>query len=108
MESTNQILEDAIARNAAIVVSLPSAGMLRHHKSRFLGADESGYWVEAAPGDEALIDQLIAAAHPVGVSFKSGVNKVVFTSPITARQAEFRLNETTVLPALLVATPDLE
>ena len=30
------MLLDAIARNSGIVLSLPSAGMLRHHKSRFL------------------------------------------------------------------------
>ena len=108
MESSEHILQEAIARNAAMVVSLPSAGMLRHHKSRFLGEDAGGggFWVEAAPGDEPLIDQLIQSTQPVGVSFKSGVNKVVFTSPIKARQAEFRLNDTTMVPALLIQSPD--
>jgi hypothetical protein len=34
-----QTLKQAIARNAAAVISLPSGGMLRYHKTRFLARD---------------------------------------------------------------------
>jgi c-di-GMP-binding flagellar brake protein YcgR len=104
-ESTEQVLEDAIARNAAIVLSLPSAGMLRHQKSRFLGPGSHGFWVECAAGEDVLVDSLIESQQPVGVSFKSGVYKVVFASPIMARQAEYTLSDTIVVPALLIMTP---
>src|SRR3954447_1041141 len=75
-------LLDAIARNAGAVLSLPSAGMLRHHKSRFLSESAGGFWVESAPGEAALIDSLIASQQPAGISFKNGHLKVVFASPI--------------------------
>jgi len=104
-ESTDQVLEDAIARNAAIVLSLPSAGMLRHQKSRFLGPDPHGFWVECTPGEDVLVDSLIESQQAVGVSFKSGVYKVVFTSPIKAKQAEFKLSDSVTVPALLIVAP---
>ena len=65
------ILTDAIARNSALVLSLPSAGMLRHHKSRFLAEDEGGFWIEAMPGDEALVTELINTQTSVGISFRA-------------------------------------
>ena len=43
------VLEAAVARNSGIVLSLPSAGMLRHLKSRFLGDAPEGIWLESAP-----------------------------------------------------------
>jgi hypothetical protein len=33
-------LWDAVSRNAAVVLSLPSAGALRHHKTRFLAKSD--------------------------------------------------------------------
>ena len=41
----------AIVRNAAVVLSLPSAGLLRHHKSRFLAETDEGFWVESVPAE---------------------------------------------------------
>ena len=50
------ILLDAITRGVSAVLSLPSAGILRHHKSRFLGEDQNGFWMEMVPGERPLIE----------------------------------------------------
>src|SRR6266481_2290640 len=99
------ILTDAIARNSALVLSLPSAGMLRHHKSRFLAEDAAGFWIEGIANDELLITELIATKSPVGVSFRAGPQKVSFAVPMLGRNPEFRVNEQTVLTALQLTFP---
>ena len=99
------MLLDAIARNSGIVLSLPSAGMLRHHKSRFLSESAAGFWVESAPEDAALIDSLIASQQPAGISFKNGPLKVVFAAPILKRQQGHRINATTEVEGLLFSFP---
>ena len=104
-----QILQDAIARNAGLVLSLPSAGMLRHHKSRFLAdapdISGGGFWIESAPGEAALIDSLIASQQRAGLSFKNGHLKVVFGTQLLKRQTGFRINADTEVEALLLAFP---
>jgi len=62
-----QTLKDAVARNGAAVLSLPSAGMLRHHRTRFLGTadDADGFWIEAPQGERPLIDALQAGKNVV-------------------------------------------
>jgi len=114
-ETNEQMLRHAIARNAAAVLSLPSAGMLRHHKTRFLGecADglgpgADGLWIEAPYDDAALLDELMSKSEPVGMSFKGGFSSVVFTAPIRRRLEEFTLNvasEQSHVPALLLPFP---
>jgi hypothetical protein len=99
------LLHDAIARNAAIVLSLPSAGMLRHHKSRFLAEEYDGFWAESVPGDAALIDTLIAGREPCGVSFKSTQTKVVFAATALRREERFRVNADMVVEAVLLQFP---
>lgn len=112
-EANLDILKAAIARNAGFVLSLPSAGMLRHHKSRFLceappgtgGAATGGFWVESVPDEAILIDSLIASRQATGLSFKNGQVKVVFGAPILSRKPGYRINETTELEALLLEFP---
>lgn len=101
------MLREAIARNCGVVLSLPSAGMLRHHKSRFLaeGAPGEGFFLESVPGEQPLIDELIASGQPAGVSFKGGVNKVVFAVPIRRREPAFHVNAQTTVEALLLEFP---
>ena len=99
------ILTDAIARNSALVLSLPSAGMLRHHKSRFLAEDEGGFWIESMAGDASLVDELINTQTSVGISFRAGPQKVSFAVPILKREAEFRVNSEIVVPALQLTFP---
>src|SRR5262245_7555084 len=100
------ILSDAIARNSAIVLSLPSAGMLRHHKSRFLPEEDAGFWIAGVRGDELLINELIAGQTPVGISFRAGPQKVSFAVPMLGRDPEFRMNAETTLDAIQLAIPE--
>jgi len=105
-DADKELLLEAIARNSAAVLSLPSAGMLRHQKSRFLSEAADGFWIESAPGESALIQELIASQTPCGVSFKTGITKVIFTSPVSASDPEYRINAETCVPALLMGYPE--
>ena len=100
------VLHEAVARNSGAVLSLPSAGMLRHHKSRFLDDSPDGIWLESAPSDAILVDSLIECAKPVGVSFKNGQNKAVFCGPLLRREATYRINSSVTVEAVLVQCPD--
>jgi c-di-GMP-binding flagellar brake protein YcgR len=99
------ILSDAIARNSAIVLSLPSAGMLRHHKTRFLSEEETGFWIESVPDDRILVDALINEQKPVGISFRSGPQKVSFAVPMIQRSPEFKVNADTTVEAIKLNFP---
>src|SRR5260370_40563678 len=102
-----ETLRDAIARNCSVVLALPSAGMIRHHKTRFLGEAENGFWIEAAAeADRLLVQSLISEEAPVGVAFKAESGSVVFAAPIRARQERFQINEQTVVEALFLPFPD--
>jgi c-di-GMP-binding flagellar brake protein YcgR len=111
---SQDILREAIVRNCGVVLSLPSAGMLRHYRSRFLaeagpehpsGADGAAFWLESVPSERPLLDELVASQKPVGVSFKGSAGKAVFTAPILGREAGFRINATTVVEAILMPFP---
>ena len=99
------ILNDAIARSAGAVLSLPSAGILRHHKSRFLAPAAEGFWIESVASEQPLVEELIRNRHPAGISFKSGTLKVIFTTPVLQHELSYRINVDMVVPALLMATP---
>ncbi|HET6248283.1 MAG TPA: hypothetical protein VFE47_11340 [Tepidisphaeraceae bacterium] len=104
-ENTQQLLSDAIARNCAIVLSLPSAGMLRHQKSRLLAETPEGVWIELSAMEFPLAQELITTQKPAGISFKSGQTKVVFATPILQLNREYRINDETIIAAALVAFP---
>jgi len=99
------ILTDAAARNVGLVLSLPSAGMWRHHKSRFLGECEEGLWVESAPQDASLIEDLIGHQQPAAVSFKNPTGKTSFVAHIIRREPNYRINAQTSAEALLMRWP---
>ena len=99
------MLLDAIARGAGAVLSLPSGEALRHHKSRFLAESPAGFWVAAAPGEHRLIESLIGAQQPAGISFRNGHLKVVFASPIQRRDPVYRVNTAGSVDALLLSFP---
>ena len=101
-----ELLRQAIERNAASVLSLPSAGMIRHHKTRFLSSSENGFWMESVQGEAPLLDHLILAEAPVGVTFKSGDTSIVFATPIQSRQQGYRVNENTQVEAVFLPYPD--
>jgi hypothetical protein len=77
-----QPLRDAIARRAGAVISLPSEGALRHHKTRLLAAQEEGFWVTCPADDRALIDALMASGQCVGLSVRGAETRVVSASII--------------------------
>lgn len=99
------LLDEAIARNCGLVISYPSAGMLRHHKSRFLGESEEGIWVESPAKEAALADSLIQSGRPAGCSFRHGVNKVVFAAPLLRRDPSYRVNSEVSVEAVLLRRP---
>lgn len=99
-------LTAAIARNCAAVISFPSAGMMRHHKTRLLGEAEGGFWIESVPSEAALIDALISNSGQVGIAFKNGQRKIVFATVIWRRQADYKINDETRAEALLLRFPD--
>ena len=100
-----EILRDAVARNSAAVLSLPSAGAVRHHKTRFLAEVEKGFWIEAAVADQALTDALILEKSSVGVAFKSGPNAVSFATTILARDENYQVNSEVIVGAVLLGFP---
>jgi c-di-GMP-binding flagellar brake protein YcgR len=100
-----ELLTDAIARNSAIVLSLPSAGMLRHHKSRFLADEPDGFWIESVCKESALLDELIASQANVGISFRAGPQKVSFVVPMIQRKPDFKMNAANTLEAIQLVFP---
>jgi c-di-GMP-binding flagellar brake protein YcgR len=99
------ILREAISRNAGIVLTLISSGMMRHCKSRFLCETDGKILVESVPAETPLIEEMIRTTKPAGVSFKSGHTKVVFAAPLVERLPEYRINSTVVLQAVRLAWP---
>lgn len=100
------LLREAIARNRGAVLSLPTAGAVRHCKSRFLVDAGDTFWIESVPRETALIEQLIGESRPAGVAFKSGPVKIVFATLIERRESEYRVNENTSVDALLLRIPE--
>jgi c-di-GMP-binding flagellar brake protein YcgR len=105
MNPEEQTLRQAVARNSAMVLSLPSAGMLRHCKSRFLGEHDGGIVIQSAPGEKALLASLIQSAEPCGIAYKAGTNKVAFTSPILELLPQWQVNAEANVEALRLAFP---
>jgi c-di-GMP-binding flagellar brake protein YcgR len=102
------MLTQAIERNSAVVLSLPSAGMVRYHKSRFLRADAQRVWLESVPSERKLIESLIQEKLPVVVSFKVGLAKVNFQSPILEVDDKYKFFDTQdAVTALLMERPAL-
>jgi c-di-GMP-binding flagellar brake protein YcgR len=100
-----EMLLQAVARNQGAVLSLPSAGMLRHYKSRLLAEHEGGILVESPGGESALIQELIEKRTPCGISFRGGTSKVMFASPILRPEIGWRINADTVVDAVLLEFP---
>jgi c-di-GMP-binding flagellar brake protein YcgR len=106
VDQGNEMLADAVARNAAAVISLRTDGELHHHKTRFLRPDEQGVWLESVAGQGRQIAALIDAAVPVGVSFRGEPHRVAFCSRILRMDKEFRVGDGLSVPAILLAHPD--
>jgi c-di-GMP-binding flagellar brake protein YcgR len=79
--------------------------MFRHIKTRLLASDASGIWVEAVLTERLLIEELISTQKPVGITFKNGGQRVAFATPALSLDPEYRINDTTCLPAMLLVNP---
>jgi c-di-GMP-binding flagellar brake protein YcgR len=99
------LLNEAIDRNVGAVLSLPSAGLLYHCKTRFLGQFDGNILLEAPAGHAALIAELVSRGAHSGVCFRNGVHKVIFTSPIVRVETQFRISAEVKIDVLLVAFP---
>jgi c-di-GMP-binding flagellar brake protein YcgR len=104
-DKDKELLQQAIARNMGVVLSLPSEGMLRHHKSRFLNSSDEGILIEAPSGERPLIAQLIEESRPAGISFKHGNSKAMCACLILRMVDEVAINDETAVNALLIGWP---
>lgn len=100
-----QFLRNAVDRGSAMVLTLPSGGMVRHYKSRFLGLDPAGIWVEADACENGLLAALLADGKPVGCSCKLGPEKLKFVSPIVRVEPAFVVMPGTNVFAILIKHP---
>ncbi|MCY2952704.1 MAG: PilZ domain-containing protein [Planctomycetota bacterium] len=105
IDASFETLLSAIARNRGAVLTLPLDDMVRHCKTWFLSENSEGFWIESDPAQGSLIDDLIIKAVPVGISFKHGPTKSIFTTHILRRQPDFQVNREMALEALLLRFP---
>jgi c-di-GMP-binding flagellar brake protein YcgR len=62
-------------------------------------------WIESAPSDASLIEQLLEQKTAVGISFKSAPSKASFAVPILRREPSYQVNASSIVEALLLQTP---
>ena len=100
-----QLLGDAVARGAGIVLSVPSPAGPAHYKSRFLSQGAEGVWIQC-PGELAFVDPLISAKTPVGITFKDSSNvRHIFATSILRREPAYKLPTGDTVEAVLLAFP---
>lgn len=104
-QKSEDVLADAVARNSAIVFSLPSAGMLRHHKSRFLALTDEGIWIEGIKTDFALLSDLIQSGERAGVSFRTSTRMINFSTAVLCKNPDFQMNKDLTVEAILLRPP---
>ena len=102
---SEQILGDAVSRNAGIMLSLPSAGMDKHFKTRFLGATPDGLWVEVVAGSVDPLKDLLAQQRSIDISFNTPTRVLSFASTGIRYEESLNINAETTVPALLVTHP---
>ena len=88
----------------AIVLSLPSAGMLRNHKTRFLCELNTGPG-SSSPGRTRPDSGTDQNRTLCGVAFANRAFNLVFESPILREERGWRLNEATKVNGLLLEFP---
>jgi len=100
-----ELLREAIDRNTPITLSLPSAGMMRAHRSRLLALRDDAILLESIAGQADAIDAIIRTGDPVKVSFRADTQNVEFTTAVLERRRGHRLNAEVEIEALRVARP---
>jgi c-di-GMP-binding flagellar brake protein YcgR len=89
-QDQQDMLTQAVERNSAAVLALPSAGMFRYHKTRFLRGVDDRLWLESVAEDQQLINSLIQTGTPAVVSYKFGQMKASFSAPILELDGQYR------------------
>jgi c-di-GMP-binding flagellar brake protein YcgR len=102
---SEQILAEAVARNLGVTISLPSAGMDKHFKTRFLGEMEDGLWIEAVAGSSDLLKMIVAEGRPMDVCFHTPTRVLSFATTGVRYDDAVVLNSETTVPGMLVAKP---
>ncbi|HEV8290747.1 MAG TPA: hypothetical protein VGP94_02435, partial [Tepidisphaeraceae bacterium] len=87
-ESSLDLLREAIGKHAAAVISLPVGDSFRHFKTRFMADGDGVFLVQSIPAESTLVEKVLAEGAHVGVAFRSGGNKVIFTSMLNPRTVE--------------------
>lgn len=100
-----QSLSDAIERNTSTVLSIPSAGLVRHFKSRFVGADADGVWIELPADARQLVEEQMQRRMPLAVSFIPRNRRLTFVTDILRIDDHHKINAETSLPAVRLAHP---
>src|SRR5258706_2737446 len=85
MPDSLDLLREAISKRAAAVISLPTGDSFRHFKSRFLADGEEIFLMQSIPAEPAVLEKVLADSVNVGIAFRSGANKVIFTSRLSPR-----------------------
>jgi len=87
MPDSLDLLREAISKRAAAVISLPNGDTFRHFKSRFLADGEETFLMQSIPAEPTWLEKVLADSVNVGIAFRSGANKVIFTSRLSPRTA---------------------
>ncbi len=104
-ESHTEVLNAAVARNTSAVLSVPTAGMPRHMKTRFLGDEDDGLWLEVEATASGLFDSVVRDRQGVGVSFKTGTRTIMFATKVLELRSEYRMNSQLTVAAIRVERP---
>jgi len=102
---SEQLLSSAVARHAAIVLCLPTSGLIRHFRTKFLCEDTDGIWVELVTAADSQLQELIAGQHLVAGSFHAGNNRITFLTTLVRVDPTYRLNDQLAVPAVCLRRP---
>ena len=104
-ESHTEVLSAAVARNTGAVLSVPTAGMPRNLKTRFLGEEDNCLWLEVEAAASGLLDAVARDGQGVGVAFKTGTRTIMFATKVLETRADYRMNSQLTVAAARVERP---
>jgi c-di-GMP-binding flagellar brake protein YcgR len=99
------LLAAAVARNATVRLALPSAGLERNFRTRFVAELAEGILVEVASGSLALLEELIRNQSAAQASFHSQGQWLSFQSKPLRIENDFQLNADTSINVVLLERP---
>jgi hypothetical protein len=100
-----QLLRDAIARNAGAVISVPTGDVYSHHKTRLVAGEDEGFWIQMPLGTRAQMDLVMTRRLTVGLSLTSKSRKVIFSTLVQQFRSDVALNAQISVDAVLLAWP---